>query len=60
MAGLSLQLKTGFLLVWSILTIFLLINEDFLCLLIIFADSLDPDQAQQNFGPDLDPNCLNF
>ena len=21
-------------------------------------NSLDPDQAQQNVGPDLDPNCL--
>ena len=29
-----------------------------LCLLINFANSLDPDQAQQNVGPDLDPNCL--
>ena len=27
-------------------------------LLIIFAISLDPDQARQNVGPDLDPNCL--
>ena len=26
--------------------------------LITFANSLDPDQAQQNVGPDLDPNCL--
>ena len=31
---------------------------DFCCLLIIFANSLDPDQARQNVGPDLDPNCL--
>ena len=31
---------------------------DFCCLLIIFANSLDPDQAQHNTGPDLDPNCL--
>ena len=23
-----------------------------------FANSLDPDQARQNVGPDLDPNCL--
>ena len=22
------------------------------------SDSLDPDQARQNVGPDLDPNCL--
>ena len=27
-------------------------------LLITFANSLDPDHAQQNVGPDLDPNCL--
>ena len=27
-------------------------------LLITFANSLDPDQASQNVGPDLDPNCL--
>ena len=31
---------------------------DFCCLLITFANSLDPDQARQNVGPDLDPNCL--
>ena len=24
------------------------------------ANSLDPDQARQNVGPDLDPNCLTF
>ena len=31
----------------------------FFCrLLITFASSLDPDQARQNVGPDLDPNCL--
>ena len=30
----------------------------FLCLLITFANSLDPDQARQNVGPDLDPNYL--
>ena len=28
------------------------------CLLITFANSLDPDQARQNVGPDLDPSCL--
>ena len=27
-------------------------------LLITFANSLDPDQGQQNVGPDLDPNSL--
>ena len=31
---------------------------DICCLLITFANSLDPDQARQNVGPDLDPNCL--
>ena len=33
-------------------------SGDFCHLLITFANSLDPDQAQQNVGPDLDPNCL--
>ena len=28
------------------------------CLLITFANSLDADQAGQNIGPDLDPDCL--
>ena len=27
-------------------------------LLITFANNLDPDQARQNVGHDLDPNCL--
>ena len=27
---------------------------------ITFANSLDPDQARQNVGPDLDPNCLTL
>ena len=31
----------------------------FCCLLITFANSLDPDQARQNnVGPDLDLNCF--
>ena len=29
-------------------------------LLITFANSLDPDQARQNVGPDLDPNWLTL
>ena len=29
-------------------------------LLITFANSLDPDQAGRNVGPDLDPNCLTL
>ena len=31
---------------------------DFCHLLITFANSLDLDQARQNVGPDLDPNCF--
>ena len=31
---------------------------DFCCVRIIFANSLDPDQALQNVGLDLDLNCL--
>ena len=34
------------------------ISGHFCCLLITFANSLDPDQAQQNVGPDLDPSYL--
>ena len=33
-------------------------RSDFCCLLKTFANSLDPDQVQQNVGPDLDQNCL--
>ena len=29
-------------------------------LLITFANSLEPDQDQQNLGPDLDPNRLTL
>ena len=29
-------------------------------LLLTIANSLDPDQGQQNVGPDLDPNCLKL
>ena len=29
-------------------------------MLTTFASSLDPDQAPQNVGPDLDPNCLTL
>ena len=37
-----------------------LANGNFCRLLITFANSLDPDQARQNVGPDLDPNCLTL
>ena len=32
-----------------------LANIDFRCLLITFANNLDPDQDQRSVGPDLDP-----
>ena len=32
-------------------------SGDFCRLLIIFPNSLDPDQDGHNVGPDLDPNC---
>ena len=32
-------------------------SSDFYHLLVTFANSLDPDQAGQNVGPDLDSNC---
>ena len=35
-------------------------GSDFCRLLITLANSLDPDQARQNVGPDLDPNCLTL
>ena len=31
-------------------------SDEFCCLLIIFTNGLDLDQARQNVGPDLDPN----
>ena len=37
-----------------------LVSGNFCCLLIIFANSLDPDQDPQNVGPDLDPNCFTL
>ena len=37
---------------------FLPARGDICCLLLTFANSLDQDQARQNVGPDLDPNCL--
>ena len=30
------------------------------CCMITFANSLDPDQARRNVGPDLDPNCVTL
>ena len=37
-----------------------LANGNVCCLLITFANSLDPDQDRQNIGPDLDPNRLTL
>ena len=48
--------------VWSpILTLNSFPTSGYFChLLITFANSLDPDKAQQNVGLDLDPNCLTL
>ena len=35
-----------------------LVSSDFCQLLITFVNSLDPNQDQQNIGPDMDQNCL--
>ena len=35
-------------------------SGDFCCLLITFANSLDPDQDRHSVGPGLDPNCLTL
>ena len=35
-------------------------SSHFCCLLTNFANSLDPDQARQFVGPDLDPYCLTL
>ena len=37
-----------------------LASRDFCHLLIIFVNSLEPDQDQQKVGPDLDPICLTL
>ena len=43
----------------KLLTLCLLGGFFFFALLRIYAISLEPDQAPQNFRPDLDPNCFN-
>ena len=45
--------------IFNTLALFFFASGDF-CLLITFANSLDPDQDRQNVGPDLDPNCLTL
>ena len=52
-----LELRSVFLDTRKALTL-CLASCDFCRLLITFANSLDPDQDQQNVGPDLDPNYL--
>ena len=42
------------------LSLTLPVSGEFCCMLISFANSLDPDQARQNVGPDLDPNPLTL
>ena len=37
-----------------------LAGSNYCHLLITFANSLDPDQDQQNVGPYLDPNCFTL
>ena len=37
-----------------------MIGDFYRLLIIAFANSLDPDQARPNVGPDLDPNCLTI
>ena len=48
------DLGEGFIEVSTLLVI------SFCRLLITFANKLDPDQARQNVGPDLDPICLTL
>ena len=35
-------------------------SDNFCCLLITFANNVDPSQAQQSLWPDLDPNFLKL
>ena len=37
-----------------------LANGDFCCMMITFANSLDPDQDRQNIDSDMDPNRLTL
>ena len=36
------------------------LSDKFCCPLITFANTLDPDQARQNVGPDLNPNLFDI
>ena len=35
-------------------------SDNFCCLLKTFANSLNPDSAQQKVSPNLDPSCLTL
>ena len=75
MSALSLQILPYFVCVSSIGSgepmwmnrLLLVFKQQVLYLIIIFAgqavnmivNSLDPDQASQDVGPDLDPNCFS-
>ena len=52
--------KTGFVAIRPIFLNSLLASDNFCHLLIIFANSLVADQAGQNVGSDLDPNCCGY
>ena len=46
--------------IFELLFYFFSTSVNFCCLLISFTNSLDPDQARQNVGPDLASNCLTL
>ena len=45
---------------WIFDTLMVFLKEFFENVNLAFANSLDPDQAQQNVSPDLDPIYLTF
>ena len=45
---------------YIVCTVNAFLDSDSCRLLITFANSLDPDKARQNVGPDLDPNSLTL
>ena len=49
----KVKVSTSYFVFYSLPT-----RGDFCCLLINFANSLNPDQARQNVGPDPGLNCL--
>ena len=55
--ALSQTQKMGLILIWFICPC--IFRRTKLLLLILFANSLDPDQAPHFVGSDLDPNCFD-